>query len=163
MLMVEELAAPDATAEKSITLPFDLRQRSRLRTRIDGGPDVGILLGRGHALRAGVLLKAKDGTVIEIRAAPEAVSTIRCDDSLKLARGAYHLGNRHVPLQIGDGFLRYQSDYVLDDLVRQLGFEVVAETAPFEPEAGAATDRGDDRQPEPRAFGLRRTAFERPL
>ncbi len=137
MLMIEEFAAPDATAEKSITLPFDLRQRSRLRTRIDDGPDVGILLGRGHALRAGSLLKAKDGTIVEIRAAPEAVSTIRCDDRLMLARGAYHLGNRHVPLQIGDSFLRYQRDYVLDDMVRQLGFDVIAETAPFEPESGA--------------------------
>ncbi|HEY0218256.1 MAG TPA: urease accessory protein UreE [Afipia sp.] len=137
MLMIEEFAATGETAEKSITLPFELRQKSRLRTRLDGGPDVGILLGRGRVLRAGVLLKAKDGTVIEIRAAPEAVSTIRCSDRLMLARGAYHLGNRHVPLQIGDGFLRYQRDYVLDDLVRQLGFDVVAETAPFEPEAGA--------------------------
>lgn len=137
MMIVEELAAPDATAEKSITLPFELRQKSRLRTRLDGGPDVGILLGRGRALRTGTLLKARDGTVIEIRAAPEAVSTIRCDDRLMLARGAYHLGNRHVPLQIADGFLRYQQDYVLDDLVRQMGFEVVAETAPFEPESGA--------------------------
>lgn len=137
MLMVEDFAAAGEIAEKSITLPFELRQKSRLRTRLDGGPDVGILLGRGRALRTGTLLKATDGTVIEIRAAAEAVSTIHCDDRLMLARGAYHLGNRHVPLQIGEDFLRYQRDYVLDDMVRQLGFDVVAETAPFEPEAGA--------------------------
>jgi urease accessory protein len=137
MLMLEEFAAADETPDKSITLPFELRQKSRLRTRLDGGADVGILLERGRVLRSGDLLKAKDGTVIEIRAAPEAVSTIRCGDALMLTRGAYHLGNRHVPLQIGDGFLRYQRDYVLDDMVRQLGFDVVAETAPFEPEAGA--------------------------
>lgn len=137
MLMIEEFAAAGETPSNSITLPFELRQKSRLHTRLDGGPDVGILIERGRVLRSGDLLKAKDGTVVEIRAASEAVSTIRCGDVRMLARGAYHLGNRHVPLQIGDGFLRYQRDHVLDDLVKQLGFDVVAETAAFEPEAGA--------------------------
>lgn len=137
MLMVEEFAAAGESPQKSITLPFEQRQKSRMRARIDGGPDVGILLGRGRVLRSGDLLKAKDGTIIEVRAAPEEVSTVRCADPLTLTRGAYHLGNRHVPLQIGDGFLRYLRDYVLDDLAGRLGFEVIAETAPFEPEAGA--------------------------
>ena len=137
MLMIEEFAAAGECPQKSITLPFEMRQKSRLRARIDGGPDVGILLGRGRVLRSGDLLKARDGTVIEVRAAPEAVSTLRCADPLTLTRGAYHLGNRHVPLQIGSDFLRYQSDYVLDDLAKRLGFEVITETAPFEPEAGA--------------------------
>ena len=137
MLMLEEFAAADETPDNSITLPFELRQKSRLRTRLDSGPDVGILLEHGHVLRSGDLLKAKDGTVVEIRAAPEAVSTVRCNDVLMLTRGAYHLGNRHVPLQIGHDFLRYQRDYVLDDMVRQLGFDVLAEIAPFEPEAAS--------------------------
>jgi urease accessory protein UreE len=68
---------------------------------------------------------------------PEAVSIIRCGNALMLTRGAYHLVSRHVPMQIGDDSLRYQRDYVLDDMIRQLGFDIVPEMAPFEPEAGA--------------------------
>lgn len=137
MLIVEDYAAAGAQPDESITLSFELRQKSRLRARLDSGAEVSIVLARGRVLRSGDLLKAADGTVIEVRAAPEAVSTIRCSDALTLTRGAYHLGNRHVPLQVGADFLRYQRDHVLDDMVRQLGFEVTAETAPFEPEAGA--------------------------
>lgn len=135
MLVLEEFAAADETPDDSVTLPFELRQKSRLRTRLDSGAEVGILLERGRVLRGGELLKAQDGTIVEVLAAPEAISTIRCGDMLMLTRGAYHLGNRHVPLQIGDDFLRYQRDYVLDSMVRQLGFDVIPETAPFEPEA----------------------------
>jgi len=74
---------------------------------------------------------------VQVLAAPERVSTVRCADPLLLARAAYHLGNRHVPLQIEAGFLRYQHDHVLDEMVRGLGLEVLIEQAPFEPEAGA--------------------------
>ena len=72
-----------------------------------------------------------------VKAAEEQVSTVRCDDSLLLSRICYHLGNRHVPLQIEAGFSRYQHDYVLDEMVVGLGGSVEVELAPFEPEAGA--------------------------
>ena len=137
MLTIEAFATAGETPVESITLPFDLRQKSRLRARLDSGGEAAILLERGSVLRSGALLKASDGTIVEIRAAPEVVSTVRCRDALTLIRGAYHLGNRHVPLQVGDGFLRYQHDHVLDEMVRLLGFEVIVETAPFEPEGGA--------------------------
>jgi urease accessory protein len=83
------------------------------------------------------LLLADDGRVIEVVAAPETVSTVREAGGGNLARAAYHLGNRHVALQIGARWLRYQHDHVLDDMVRGLGFTVEIEQAPFEPEAGA--------------------------
>jgi len=137
MLAIEDYAAAGAAPAASITLPFELRQKSRLRAVLDGGGEVSILLERGRVLRSGDLLKAKDGTIVEIRAAPESVSTVRSADALALTRTAYHLGNRHVPLQVSAGFLRYQHDHVLDDMVRQLGLEIVTEMAPFEPEAGA--------------------------
>ena len=137
MLVIEGYAAPGAKPAASLTLPFELRQKSRLRVHLDHGDEVSILLERGRVLRSGDLLQAKDGTVVEIRAAPESVSTIRSSDALALTRAAYHLGNRHVLLQVGDGFLRYQHDHVLDDMVRQMGLAVIAEQAPFEPEAGA--------------------------
>ena len=96
------------------------------------------MLERGHLLRGGELLADAEGTqLIRVLAAPEAVSTVRCADPHLLARAAYHLGNRHVPLQIEPGLLRFQHDHVLDDMLRGLGLTVDAEQAPFEPEAGA--------------------------
>lgn len=75
--------------------------------------------------------------VIQVKAALETVSTIYCKDMLQLARTCYHLGNRHVSLQITTDFIRYQHDHVLDDMVKGLGLEVHIEQAPFQPEAGA--------------------------
>jgi hypothetical protein len=75
--------------------------------------------------------------VIEIVAAPERVSTVRSRDLRELARAAYHLGNRHVALEVGDGWVRSLTDHVLDAMVEQLGLPVAHEVEPFEPEAGA--------------------------
>ncbi|AXQ47988.1 urease accessory protein UreE [Pseudomonas vlassakiae] len=122
----------------TVTLDVDSRIKSRLRVVLDDGREAGLMLERGHLLRGGELLADAAGTqVIRILAAPEAVSTVRCDDPHLLARAAYHLGNRHVALQIEPGLLRYQHDHVLDEMLRGLGLTVLAEQAPFEPEAGA--------------------------
>jgi urease accessory protein len=134
--IVERLSA-DLPAQAMLTLAFEQRCKSRLRTRLDSGEEVGLFLPRGMVLRHGDRLRATDGRVVEVRAAPETVSTARTDDPLRLARAAYHLGNRHVALQLGAGWLRYLHDHVLDDLARALGLDVVGEQAPFEPEAGA--------------------------
>jgi urease accessory protein len=74
---------------------------------------------------------------VRVCAAQEAVSTARTADPLKLARACYHLGNRHVPVQVGAGWLRYWHDHVLDDMLVGLGLGVSAELARFEPEGGA--------------------------
>lgn len=95
------------------------------------------MLPPGTSLRHGTLLRASDGTLIEVRAALEEVSTVRSQDGLLLTRVAYHLGNRHVTLQLAPGFLRYPRDPVIDDLVRRLGATPETSLAPFEPEAGA--------------------------
>jgi urease accessory protein len=124
-------------AQLQLVLPFDLRSRSRFRARLVSGEEVGVQLTRGQILRGGDKLLVEDGRVVEVRAAPESVSTLRTKDARLLARAAYHLGNRHVALQVGDGWLRYGHDHVLDDMVRGLGVEVAVEQAPFEPEAGA--------------------------
>jgi len=118
-------------------LPFELRQRSRLRTILDSGEEIGLFLPRGSVLRDGDLLGNEDGAILVIRAAPERVSLAASSDPLLLARACYHLGNRHVLLQIGKTWLRYERDHVLDDMLRQLGLSVTWEEAPFEPEAGA--------------------------
>lgn len=132
-------AKPDAAVRPSatLTLPFDVRQKSRFRAVLDDGREAGVILERGRALRGGDLLRAQDGTVLRVKAAAESVSTVLSDDPLQLARACYHLGNRHVPLEITPGRLRYLHDHVLDDMVRGLGLAVQAEQAPFDPEPGA--------------------------
>jgi urease accessory protein len=127
----------DTAPDGRLVLAFDQRCRSRFRAATEDGKGVAVLLPRGSVLRGGDRLRAHDGRVIEIVAAAEPVSTVHADDPLTLARAAYHLGNRHVPLEIGAGWLRYRHDHVLDDMVRALGARVVVEEAPFEPEAGA--------------------------
>ena len=117
-----------------LKLPFDSRQKSRLRATLVSGEEVGLMLPRGEILRGGDLVTASDGRVIEIVAEPEKVLHIETKD---LARVAYHLGNRHVPVQVGDGFLRITEDHVLEEMVKKLGAAVTHLEAPFEPEAGA--------------------------
>ena len=129
------ISAARIDVEAALTL--EQRLRSRLRIRLDDGREAGIMLARGETLKDGDLLASVDGLVVRIRAAPEAVSTATSDDALLLARICYHLGNRHVPLQIERGRLRWRHDHVLDDLVRRLGLPVAVERAPFEPEPGA--------------------------
>ena len=125
------------SVDGQLTLPIEQRVRSRLRARLDDGRDVGLFLPRGTLLRGGDQLGNDDDLTIEIIAAAETVSTLQCDDPVLLARAAYHLGNRHIPLQVEKGWLRYQHDHVLDDMLRQMGLTLRVEQAPFEPEAGA--------------------------
>lgn len=141
MLDIKRRAAPDQRPQGSLTLPFDRRQKSRLRARLDApigtSEEVGIELERGSSLANGDLLQAESGEVVLVRAAEEPVSVVRSSDAQLLLRAAYHLGNRHVALQIAAGELRYLHDHVLDDMVRSLGLEVTFGELPFEPESGA--------------------------
>ena len=121
----------------TLTLPFELRQKSRLVAALESGRQIALAVPRGHVLRGGALLLAEDGSVIGVRAADEELSVVRSSDPAALLRAAYHLGNRHVALQIEDGALCYLHDHVLDDMLRGLGLEPRAEQRPFEPEAGA--------------------------
>lgn len=124
-------------ASARLVLPFDLRQRSRLLAVMDSGEEVGLLLPRGTVLRGGDRLQSSDGRLVEVVAAPEQVSIVRSSDARQLARAAYHLGNRHVALQITQDSVRYLRDHVLDDMLRGLGLKVDGDVLPFEPEAGA--------------------------
>jgi urease accessory protein len=120
-----------------LVLPFELRQRSRLLATMDSGEEVGLMLPRGTVLRGGDRLQVSDGRLVEVVAAPEQVSIVRRADARALARAAYHLGNRHVAVQLTADSLRYLRDHVLDDMLRGLGLNVEADVLPFEPEAGA--------------------------
>jgi urease accessory protein len=137
MLTISQRLHETRVADAQLVLPFDQRSRSRFRARLVGGEEVGVILERGQILRGGDLLLAADGRVVEIAAALETVSSVHNAQPQLLARAAYHLGNRHVTLQIGAGWLRYRHDHVLDDMLHGLGLQVTVEQAPFEPEAGA--------------------------
>lgn len=126
-----------AKAQCVLPLPFELRCKSRQRARLDSGEEVALSLPRGEILRGGDLLAGSDGRVIEVVALPESVLHVECSSPAELARAAYHLGNRHVPVQVGQNFLRLAANHVLEDMLRGLGARVSAMEAPFEPEAGA--------------------------
>ena len=137
MLKITEKLATTLTPSASLTLPFEKRQKSRLRISLDNNQEVALMLERGSVLRHGDLLRADSGLIIEVRAANEEVAVISTKDSFLLARACYHLGNRHISLQIGEGWLRFQRDHVLEEMVQSLGLAVKHELSPFEPEGGA--------------------------
>ncbi|MGB5735153.1 MAG: urease accessory protein UreE [Thiohalocapsa sp.] len=131
---LETAARVDAIA----ALTLEQRVRSRQRIRLDDGGEAGLLLPRGETLKDGDLLTTDDDSLtVRIVAAPECLSIAVCDDALLLARACYHLGNRHVALQIEPGRLCWLHDHVLDAMVTGLGLEVTVQDAPFEPEPGA--------------------------
>ena len=153
MLEIRERTGVTTQPALTLTLPFELRQRSRLRVTLSSGDEAALLLTRGSVLRGGDALLLSDGRAVRVEAALESVSTVRSDDPQKLARVAYHLGNRHVPVEIGKGFVRYLHDHVLDGMVRTLGLDVASESAAFEPEAGAYGGHGHGHAHRPHAHG----------
>jgi urease accessory protein len=137
VLILQERIPPQAQADAELVLPFEQRQKSRLRTVLAGGEEVGVFLERGTILRGGDFLRGNDGRVVSVVAADEALMEARSADVRALARAAYHLGNRHTPVQIGEGWVRFASDHVLGEMVAGLGVSITAIHAPFEPESGA--------------------------
>ncbi len=130
-------AAYKLEVKGQLKLAFDARQKSRLRTKLVSGEEVALMLPRGEILRGGDLVTASDGRVIEVLAEPEKLLHVECKTPADLAKAAYHLGNRHVPVQVGEGFLRLSADHVLEEMLKKLGARVSEVEAPFEPEAGA--------------------------
>lgn len=137
LVLTQKITTTAATLE--LPLIFDYRQKARLRTRLPDGEEVGWFLAHdGQPLRDGDCLLAEDGRVVRIVAALESVLHVTAHAPIQLMRAAYHLGNRHVPLQVGDGWLRLLDDSVLADMLLQMpGIQVQPMQAPFEPEAGA--------------------------
>jgi urease accessory protein len=130
---------PDYNVEVKgmLRLPFDRRQKSRQRATLASGEEVAIVLPRGEVMRGGDWVIASDGRVIEIVAAVEKILHVECDTPQALARAAYHLGNRHVPVQVGEGWLRIAEDHVLARMLEGLGARLTPMESAFEPEAGA--------------------------
>ena len=137
MWIVERRIAPQPHADAELALSFELRRKTRQRTKLASGEEVALFLDRGTVLRAGDCLATEDGRILRIVAAPEALMEVRTGDPLLLARAAYHLGNRHCPIEVHPGALRFPADRVLADMTASLGLAATPVSAPFEPEAGA--------------------------
>lgn len=142
MLQLTRTTNDQRLAAATVSLTLDQRARSRLRAVLDDGREVGIFLERGETLKHGDLLGGDDGLLVRVRAAPERISRAVSADPLLLARACYHLGNRHVALQIEPGRLSWLHDHVLDAMVAGLGLVVTVADAPFEPEPGAYGGHG---------------------
>ena len=129
--------APLPDSPKAI-LPFALRRRSRQRLTLSNGEEIGLVLPQGTVLRHGDVLLADDGQCIPVEAAPEHILRVTAQTAQQLMRAAYHLGNRHIPVEVGFGFLQLEHDSVLVDMLEGLGeVNVVSVEQPFEPESGA--------------------------
>ncbi|MEO5699493.1 MAG: urease accessory protein UreE [Casimicrobiaceae bacterium] len=137
MLIVRRKCTSSRPADLTVVLAFGERQQTRLRSTTTTGEEIGFLLPRGTALLGGDRFETDDGRVVQIEAATESLCEVRAADPHALARAAYHLGNRHAPMEIGTGFLRFGRDSVLADLMRHLGLEVRHVEAHFVPESGA--------------------------
>jgi urease accessory protein len=121
----------------TVHLTFEARSKSRLLVTLDDGERAALVVERGRVLQAGDRVIAQDGREVHIMAAEEALLEARSADPLLIARAAYHLGNRHVAVQVLPGGLRFLHDHVLGEMLEKLGLEVTAVSAAFEPEGGA--------------------------
>jgi urease accessory protein len=142
IIRIEKYADPDlAKAELrpllKLFLPFDLRRKSRFRTTLTNGTEAAIFLPRGSVLRDGDLLEAEDGTLVRVESAPEDVLLVTAETPYELVRAAYHLGNRHTPVELGKNFLKLEADQVLKEMLVHLGVTVREEISSFHPEGGA--------------------------
>ena len=137
------LAATLIRRAAHIELDWDLRQKSRFDAVDSSGRSLGIFLPRGTQLRGGDVLLAEDGSFVAVRAAPQPVMVVRhCSEhgsALDLLRAAYHLGKRHVALQLTPDRLLLEPDHVLADMLRHQHLIVTETSEAFEPEGGAYT------------------------
>lgn len=142
MLTLMNKVAQADTVYGELVLPYDQREKCRLRATLASGEEVAVFTVRGTVLRHGDLLASVDGLVVRVQAALEPTCVVHCASEHVLALCAYHLGNRHTQVQIGSGALRIRADPVLRQMVEGLGARVDDELAMFEPEAGAYAGGG---------------------
>jgi urease accessory protein len=137
MMIVQKRIERQAHADARLELSFEERRKARQRARLEDGEEVALFLERGTILRGGDCLEAADGRIVRIVAAAEALMEVKTADAVLLARAAYHLGNRHCAVEVGEGLLRFPADHVLGEMLAGLGLEARSVNVPFEPEPGA--------------------------
>ncbi|WP_295642383.1 urease accessory protein UreE [uncultured Methylibium sp.] len=136
----------------TVELDWDVRQKSRFEATDSQGRSLGVVLPRGSAVRGGDVLVAEDGSLVRVIAAAQPVLRVTvCAEHgapFDLLRAAYHLGNRHVPLELQPDALQFEPDHVLADMLRAMHLIVTEAQAPFEPEGGAYAAGGHGHQHE---------------
>ena len=138
---------PEAAAVDSVTLAFLDRHRRRIRLVADSGTPFLLDLPRAQHLTEGDGLEFDNGSYIRVRAAAEPVVEIAADSPADLLRIAWHLGNRHLPLQVAEGRLRIRADRVIAEMVEGLGGHITWCELPFDPEIGAYAGAAHDHAP----------------
>ncbi|HEY9673273.1 MAG TPA: urease accessory protein UreE [Waterburya sp.] len=140
MLTLTQRLNADVTLSASFSLWLTAEERTRTRHRFETpeGKVIYLRLPRGTVLKDGDLLRSEEGdVVVKIAAKPEPVLTVTAYKPIDLLRAAYHLGNRHVPVEVAANYLRLSPDPVLQTMLEHLGVEVKEEVVPFQPESGA--------------------------
>jgi urease accessory protein len=142
----EGLAKAMLARASEVVLDWDVRQKSRFETTDSTGRTLGIFLPRGTTIRGGDVLVGADGSMIRVIAAPQSVLKItHCTQHgtpFDLIRAAYHLGNRHVPIELKPDHLKIEPDHVLAEMLRAMHLIVNAVDESFEPESGAYSSGG---------------------
>ena len=140
------LASPLVKRATQVELDWDTRSKSRFDASDSAGRHLGVFLLRGQVIRGGDVLVAEDGSLVRVIAAPQPVLRVTAcaehGSALDLPRAAYHLGNRHVALEVQADFLQLEPDPVLAEMLRAMHLIVAEVNAPFEPEAGAYAQAG---------------------
>jgi urease accessory protein len=140
MLTLTKRLSADTKIPIHFTLSLTAEERTRTRHRFETseGQVLYLRLPRGTILKDGDLLQSEEGDIgVQIIAKPEPVLTVTSPIPIKLLKASYHLGNRHVPLEVAPTYLRLSPDPVVQGMLEQLGVEVKAEVVPFQPESGA--------------------------
>lgn len=127
----------DISVDAWIMLSHGQRDKGRLKTQTSTGDEVHIFLDRGVPLMIGEVLRTSCGKHLGIEGAPETVVVASCDDWETFSRACYHLGNRHVKVEIGERWLRMLPDHVLEHMLKLQGLSLRHEIVVFQPEAGA--------------------------
>lgn len=127
----------DGEIKHTVVLDYDQRTKGRLKARSVEGLELGLFLERGKVLRNGDVLTSSDGEFILVQSAEEQLVKAYCDDWLVFAKCCYHLGNRHVPIQVQELCLFMRPDYILEEMLQQLGMTTETVTCGFDPEQGA--------------------------
>jgi len=133
---------PAEKAAGTLTLDFYARHRRRIRLTADHGENVLLDLPKAVAIADGDGLQLDDGRWLKIQAAPERIVEARHKDPNQLVRLAWHLGNRHLPTEIGHQVLRFRTDHVIEEMLCSLGADLTKMMAPFQPEGGAYGGQG---------------------
>lgn len=139
LLQVAKRLSPETEATFTLLLPWSDRQKSRQRVSVTPEIDVALVLERGEVIRSGDIFQLTDGQALRILGAAEPVSIITLDHPTRLAKEAWHLGNRHVPVDIQGNQIMYLQDSVLDGMMQKRGHVIQHTQASFDPMKGWAS------------------------